>query len=438
MSAKVRHGTSKSSSCDTLVLVNDLIRRHLLPRAKEFLQVFPAVVVQGARQVGKSTLAQMLVTGRSHVSVSMDDIDVAEAARLDPRAFVSQAGSGTLVIDAVQRDPTLLLAVKSAIDSDRRPGRFIMTGSSDLLRLSRTSDSLAGRAVTVDLHGLSQGELSERPDDFAAWVVHAWGTEAAKVRSSWSRTDYVDALIRGGYPEVRNLPDRLRAAWFDSYLDRLLTRDVYDVSRGLSSDRLSAVLRLVAANQGGELVPTRLAGALSIPKSTINTYLAALATLYLTNDLPPWGANLTKREIGRHKVAVADCGLAARLARLRATALESLTAATALGAQLEAFVAGELTKQRGWSAEEHDLYHFRDRNGLEVDLVIEYGDGRVFLIEVKASSTYRSDHVRGIRQLADRLGDRFIGGAVLGLSTEPLQLAQGIWGLPLSTLWEHS
>lgn len=255
----------------------------------------------------------------------------------------------------------------------------------------------------------------------------------AKVRPGISKSSSCDTLVL-----VRNLPDRLRAAWFDSYLDRLLTRDVYDVSRGLSSDRLSAVLRLVAANQGGELVPTRLADALSIPKSTINTYLAALATLYLTNDLPPWGANLTKREIGRHKVAVADCGLAARLARLRATALESLTAATALGAQLEAFVAGELTKQRGWSAEEHDLYHFRDRNGLEVDLVIEYGDGRVFLIEVKASSTYRSDHVRGIRQLADRLGDRFIGGAVLGLSTEPLQLAQGIWGLPLSTLWEHS
>ncbi|MFT4297330.1 MAG: ATP-binding protein [Micropruina sp.] len=414
-----------------------LIRRHLLPHADELLGVFPALVVQGARQVGKSTFAQMLLADRPHLSVSLDDVDIAEAARLDPRAFVSQAGSGTLVIDEVQRDPALLLAVKSAIDADRRPGRFVMTGSSDLLRLSRTPDSLAGRAVTVDLHGLSQGELAGRPEDFGAWVERAWGTEPATVRSSWSRSHYVSALTRGGYPDVRDLSDRLRAVWFDSYVDRLLTRDAYDVSRGLSSDRLSAVLRLVAANQGGELVPTRLADALSIPKSVISTYLAALSTLYLTNDLPPWGPNLTKREIGRHKVAVADSGLATRLARLRPAALESLTAATAFGAQLEAFVAAELTKQRGWSAAEYDLYHFRDRNGLEVDLVIEYDDGRVFLIEVKASSTYRSDHVRGIRQLADRLGDRFIGGAVLGLSTEPLQLAQGIWGLPISVLWEH-
>ncbi len=399
--------------------------------------MFPALVIQGARQVGKSTFAQMLIAGRPHVRVSLDDVDVAEAARLDPRAFVTQAGSGTLVIDEVQRDSALLLAIKSAIDTDRRPGRFVMTGSSDLLRLSRTPDSLAGRAVTVDLHGLSQGELSRRPDGFAAWVERAWGTEPATARSSWTRSDYVDALTRGGYPEVRELTDRLRGVWFDSYVDRLLTRDAYGVSRGLSSDRLNAVLRLVAANQGGELVPTRLADALSMPKSTINTYLATLSTLYLTNDLPPWGANLTKREVGRHKVSVADSGLATRLARLRPAALESLTAATAFGAQLEAFVASELIKQRGWSATGYDLYHFRDRNGLEVDVVIEYEDGRVFLIEVKASSTYRSDHVRGIRQLADRLGDRFIGGAVLGLSTEPLQLAQGIWGLPISVLWEH-
>lgn len=421
----------------TIELVDHLIRRHLLPHAEELFGAFPALVIQGARQVGKSTFAQMLTAGHPHVRVSLDDVDVAEAARLDPRAFVTQAGPGTLVIDEVQRDTALLLAVKSAIDSDRRPGRFVMTGSSDLLRLSRTPDSLAGRAVTVDLHGLSQGELAGRTDDFAAWAMRAWGTETATIRSSWARSDYVSALTHGGYPEVRDLSDRIRNVWFDSYIDRLLTRDAYDVSRGLSSDRLGAVLRLVAANQGGELVPTRLADALSIPKSVISTYLSALSTLYLTNDLPPWGANLTKREIGRHKVAVADSGLATRVARLHAATLESLTAAPAFGAQLEAFVASELAKQRGWSRAEYDLYHFRDRNGLEVDLVIEYDDGRVFLIEVKASSTYRSDHVRGMRQLADRLGERFIGGAVLGLSAEPLQLAQGIWGLPIATLWEH-
>ncbi|SEE22018.1 ATP-binding protein [Ruania alba] len=413
-----------------------LIPRHLLATGRDLLDTFPAVVVQGARQVGKSTFAQMLAADRAHAQVALDDVDTQEASQIDPRAFVTQAGDGLLIIDEIQRDPSLLLAIKSAIDTDRRPGRFLLTGSSDLLRLSRTPDSLAGRAVTLDLHGLSQGEILGQRDDFAAWV-HASAGKLGGADSPWDREDYVAAIVRGSFPELQLLNARHRGVWLDSYLDRLLTRDVGDVSRGLSSDRLDAVLRLVAANQGGELVPARLASELSIPRSSISAYLSALSTLYLTHDLPPWRANLTKREVGRRKVSVADAGLAARLARLHLDTLTQLTAAPVLGMQLEAFVVGELTAQRGWSSSEFDLYHFRDRNGLEVDVVIEFADGSVFLIEVKATSTYRSEHTRGMRALADRIGTRFIGGAVLGLSTHRRQLADRIWGLPITTLWSH-
>lgn len=414
----------------------ELIERHLSPRGHELLDVFPALVVQGARQVGKSTFAQMLARSRPHVRLTLDDDDVREAALEDPRAFVTQAGDGLLVVDEIQRAPSLLLAIKSSIDADRQPGRFLLTASSDLLRLSRTPDSLAGRAVTLDLHGFSVGEVEGRMEDFADWVRFP-GDVLRGSPSAWSRDDYVQAIARGGYPEARAYTDRIRAVWFDSYIERILKRDIGDVSRGLSSDRLGAVLRLVAANQGGELVQARLADRLSIPRSSIAAYLAALATLYLTNDLPPWGANLTKREVGRHKVSVADSGLAMRLARLRPAALSPLTASTELGPQLEAFVAGELLKQRGWSAQEYDLSHFRDRAGLEVDLVIEFGDGAVALVAVKASSTYRSEHTHAIRTLAARLGDRFVGGVVLGLSSERYQLGDRIWGLPVSTLWDH-
>lgn len=413
-----------------------LIERHLLPQGEDLLESFPAIVVQGARQVWKSTLASMIARSRPHLSVTFDDVDVRESARLDPRAFVRQAGAGLLIIDEVQRDPSVLLAVKAAIDADRRPGQFLLIGSSDLLRLSRSPDSLAGRAVTLDLHGLSQGELTGRKEDFAQWVQQSDGVLSG-VRPGGSREDYVNAIIAGGYPEIQTLPQRHRAIWFDSYLDRLLTRDVGDVSRGLSSDRLASVLRLVAANQGGELVQARFADELSMARSSISAYLGALSTLYLTHDLPPWRANLTKREIGRHKVAVADAGLAARLSRLRAPQLAQLTSAPVLGAQLEAFVVSQLFAQRGWSGEEFEIYHFRDRDGLEVDVVLEFDDGRVFLLEVKASSTFRADHSRGIRALADRLGDRFLGGAVLGLSVDSRQLADRIWGLPISALWQH-
>lgn len=410
--------------------------RNQLSWAEELLETFPAVVIQGARQVGKSTFARMLLESREHVSVTLDDTDTRESARLDPRAFVTQGGSKPLIIDEIQRDPGLLLAVKSAIDSDRRPGRFLLTGSSDLLRLSRTPDSLAGRATTLELHGFSQGEVAGRKEDFATWLRNSPDMRAGS-SSAWTRSDYIAVLARGGFPEPQDLRHKSRAAWFDSYLQRLLKRDVGDVSRGLSSDRLAAVFRLVAANQGGELVQTRLADALTIPKSGIAAYLAALDILYLTSTLPPWRANLTRREIGRPKVSVTDSGLSMRLAKLSPLALAELNAAPLLGMQFEAFVASELTKQRGWSEEEYELFHFRDRNGLEVDIVVEFSDGMVFLIEVKASETYRAEHTRGIRALAERLGDRFIGGAVLGVGAEPHLLADRIWGLPISTLWEH-
>lgn len=415
--------------------MNILIPRHQFDWGTELLANFPAVVIQGARQVGKSTFARMLMKDRPHALVTLDDETARTAAQQDPTAFVTQAGEGTLVVDEIQRLPELLLAIKSQIDIDRRPGKFLLTGSSDLLRLSRTPDSLAGRAITLDLGGFSQGEVLRRKDDFAA-LIHNPTQLGAPEPSSWTRRDYIQALARGSYPEVQGMSDRLRATWFDSYIERLLTRDVGDVSRGLSTDRLSSVLRMVAANQSGELVQARLADALAMPKSSITGYLAALSTLYLTTDLAPWRTNLTKREVGRHKVSISDSGLALRLSRLTPSKLEHVTAAPSLGAQLEAFVAGELVKQRSWSSEEYEMFHFRDRDGLEVDLVMEFSDNTVFLIEVKATETLRSEHSKPIKMLAARLGDRFIGGAVLSLVPQRISLGDGVWGLPISALWE--
>lgn len=412
-----------------------LIPRNLMAHGRELLATFPAVVVQGARQVGKSTFARMLMADRPYHAFTLDDESTRTAAMGDGAAFVEQFPSETLVIDEIQRAPELLLAIKAAIDRDRRPGRFLLTGSSDLLRLSRTPDSLAGRAVTLDLHGFSQGELAQRAEDFASWLRHP-PTSPQAFKTTWTRDRYVAALAQGGYPELIGLTPRMRSVWLDSYLERLLRRDVGDVSRGLSADRLAAVLRLLAANQAGELVQARIADDLGMPRSSVASYVAALRTLYLTYDLPPWGANLTKREVGRHKLSVADPALAMRLQRMNPDALTSLTAAPALGALLEAFVVGELVKQRGWSAEEFDLYHFRDRDGLEVDVVVEFADGKVFLLEVKASQTYRADHARGILALAGKLGDRFLGGAVLGLAAESVQIARRVWGFPLAVLWE--
>jgi len=417
----------------------ELLPRNLLSLAREAMDTFPAIVIQGARQVGKSTFAQMIVHDRPYIHISLDDQEYRTAAQEDPRSLAELMPSGTVVIDEIQRDLNLTLALKSSIDSNRRPGRFILTGSSDLLRLTRNPDSLAGRAITIDLYGLSQGEILGKKEDFATWV--RTNPDVSRIETTWTRDDYVSALCTGGYPEVRNLKTRMRNLWLDSYIERVLSRDVGDVSRGLSADRLAAVLRLIAANQSGEMVQTRLASSLGMPKSSISAYVNALKTMYLTTDLPPWGVNLTSREVSRHKVSVTDSAIAMRLDRVDQASLvgvNGLVQSKILGGLLEGFVVSELFKQSGWSEQSYNLYHFRDSDGLEVDVVMEFDNGDAILIEVKAASTYGSNHTAGIRALAKRLGDRFLCGIVLGTSNRAYVLGDRIIGLPISFLWEHS
>jgi predicted AAA+ superfamily ATPase len=224
--------------------------------------------------------------------------------------------------------------------------------------------------------------------------------------------------------------------WLDSYIERILGRDLTELSGRLNDSRVKDLLRLVAANQGGELVKARLARQLAVAPTTVDTYWRALRTLYLVQEIEPWTANLTQRQVGRRKAQVSDPALALRLTGLRPRTLQEMTQAEHLGGLIEAWAVGELIKQRAWSEEDFNLYHFRDRNGSEVDIVIEYADGKVFLIEVKAAQSYNHSQTKGIRRLTAELGDRCLGGAVLGLSEQGYRLGDKLYGLPLSILWQ--
>lgn len=411
-----------------------LLPRNLLRYGRQALDTFPVLVVQGARQVGKSTFAELLASERPARLLTLDDDQTLAAVRADPRTFVDQFPDATLIIDEVQRAPELILAVKAAVDRHRVPGRFILTGSADLLRLERTPDSLAGRAITLHLHGLSQGEQLRRREDFIAGLRA--GAHPPSFTTAWDRSAYVSALARGGYPEVRGLAGRLRNAWLDSYLERVIQRDALDAFGPTQPARLESLLRLLAANQSGELVKARLADQARIPATTITGYLDVLRALFLVDHLAPWTPNLTKREVGRPKTLVSDSALALRLDRLTEGQLTPLVGSDHLGGLLEGLVVTELSKQAGWSDEEFRLFHFRDRNGIEVDLVVELGDGTIFGVEVKASKTFKADHFAGLRGLADRAGSRFLGGIVLNTSEAGYQYAYRMWGLPISALWE--
>ncbi|MDR2895439.1 MAG: ATP-binding protein [Propionibacteriaceae bacterium] len=416
--------------------MTDLIERNLMPLARRMLEVFPVTVVQGARRVGKSTFAAQLAKGRDAVFYTLDDAEVREQAETDARTLVQQGGDGLLVIDEIQRSPQLLLAIKAAVDRDTRPGRFILTGSSDLLRLSQTPDSLAGRAVTLPLMGFSQGELAGIVDDFAGWIHEAGFYRSLSPMPS--REDYASILLRGSYPEAVKLAPENRPAWLRSYVERLLRLDVVSLGRSLPATRLRAVLRLLAANQAGELVYARLADQLGVSAPTVRENVELLETICLATSIPAWSTNLTRRAVGRSKVIIQDSAMAAYLTGSTASKLLSVTAAPFFGELLEGFVASELLKQQAWTSRPFELFHYRDSSGLEVDLVMEFDDGSVFLIEVKASQTYRSEFFAPMKKLAQRIGPRCLGGVVFGTSNISFQHTDRFWGLPIARLWSRS
>lgn len=274
----------------------------------ELLCTSPIVVVEGARQVGKSTLVGM-VAPETAVHTTMDDEVTRAFASDDPVGFLRSAGpDGLLTIDEIQRCPELILPLKAEVDRDRRPGRFLLTGSANLLRLPGAEDSLAGRAMTVRLHPFSQDELVGEPSD---WVTSVLGAASVDAVSS-DRREVVERLVTGGYPLVQGLSPKLRLAWLRDYANRLVERDAADVATA-QVPALKKLLGLVAAVPMGELVGERLAEGLGVTRPTVLRHLEILETLFLIERLPSWSRNLTSRQIQRPKVFLTDSGLAAAL-----------------------------------------------------------------------------------------------------------------------------
>jgi predicted AAA+ superfamily ATPase len=408
--------------------------RYAQDLVEETLDDTPITVIQGARQVGKSTLVREVVTGRDATVLSLDATATYNAARADPDAFVRQAG-GLLVIDEVQRVPELVRAMKDAVEEDRRPGRFLVTGSADLLQIPGTEESLAGRAETVVLYGLSQGELAGHREDFVDRLLAGDQKELGTRAGTLSREDYLEAICAGSYPEPLTRAERRRNAWFDNYVKRIMARDVQDLSRLAHLDRLPDLLRLLAANTSGELVKARLANDAGIPETSLPSYLNLLETLYLIHVLPAWGDNLTKRVTGRPKVALLDTGLAARLNHVTPSAMAPGAVSDAAGGLFESFVAGELRRQLVWAQTPARLFHFRDRDGLEVDIVVESDGRRVAGVEMKAAGSVSKGDFKGLTFLRDKLKDRFAIGVVLYTGRQPLPFGERLWALPYSALW---
>ncbi len=418
-------------------MTTDLIRRNAAPLAEETLADTPITVISGARQVGKTTLMQQLVRSREARLVSLDDTIDREAAEVDPDGFAAQYPQGLLAIDEIQRVPALLTALKASVDRDRRPGRFMVTGSADLLSLRGAQESLAGRAQTISLEGFSRDELSGRAADFAsfAWSLPTSGTPDD--RPGPARRDYLKLVTTPAFPEIVDRSTRQRERWLDNYTQRILSKDSSDITGIQHPDRLEPLLNVIAARNAGEFVAARVGRELDIPERSIPTYLRALESVFLVRSIPGWTKNGASGAVSRPKVTVTDTGLAAHLAGVEVDGLEREISSTLTGGLVEGFVTGELAKQSTWSAKTTRMSHFRDRGGHEVDIILEDRRRDVVGIEVKATSTPRGPDLKGLIYLRELLGERFIAGIVLHTGTASRPFGDRLWALPIATLWDH-
>lgn len=413
-----------------MTAARELVARQAGSLVAEALEDTRVVLVNGARQAGKSTLTR-LVTQRTAGTVNrlLDDPAVLRAAQDDPTGFVDH--DGLMVIDEIQLAPELLGPIKLAVDLDPTPGRFLLTGSSRVLALRALPDALPGRMEIIELWPFSQGEIDGEPDRFID-AVFARGPRIDH-SSDLRRRDYLERAVVGGFPEAVQRSPRRRTAFFDSYLSTLIERDVLELASIERHGELLKLLSLLAGRASGLLVPATLASQSGIPRTTLVRYLDLLAQVFLIKSVPAWSSGQTHRAVGTPKLAFVDTGVACHLLGQDVSRLSEPGGAA--GPILENFVVMELARQLTWSEQRGRLFHYRTKDKLEVDAVIETPDGRVIGIEVKAGATVRAEDLAGLRNLAKLLGDRFVAGCVLYTGQQTLPFGDKLRAAPMDALW---
>ncbi len=414
-----------------------LIARHVADRLQVALQDTPAVLINGPRQCGKTTLVQQLAQGMSYIT--LDDPGMLIAAQQDPVGLLRQMDRA--VIDEVQRAPQLLLALKMSIDQDRRPGRFLLTGSANILAVPQIADSLAGRMEVHTLLPLSQAELQGRPSDF---LQRAQGQSWPVSHPSWVYPAVIDAknelhagaignALAGGYPEMRLRPSvTRRQAWAKAYIQTLVERDVQDIAQVEHLSQIPYLLDIAAAHCGQLFNASQIGGQLMLDTRTLDKYLGVLEKLFLVQRLPAWGRNELNRLIKTPKLHFLDAGLQATLTRLTPDML--ITHRERWGATLETWVYAELRKALALSDEAWYLSHYRDKDQVEVDFVLENPQRQLIGIEVKAAATVQVQDFKGLRKLQTQTGADFLTGIVLYDGAHALPFGPGMWAVPLAAL----
>jgi len=410
-----------------------LYPRFVRARLIDALADTPVVLIHGPRQCGKTTLARQVGDAAGYTYISFDDDVQRAGAKADPVGFVADAPE-KVVLDEVQRVPELFTSLKASVDAGRRPGRFILTGSANVLLVPKLGDSLAGRMEILRLHPLSRAELAGVEPQFLT-KLFGKGFKAGKSAGRMGR-QLAGLVVAGGYPAaLARATEGRRAAWYRDYIDTLVQRDVRDLARISTLDALPRLLTLAAGQTARLLNVADLAAPFQLSRPTIRDYMTLLARIFLLDELPPWHSNRLRRLIKKPKLHLGDTGLACALLGVNAKTLWDDR--TLYGQLLETFVYQELRRQASWQEEPVGFYHFRDKSGAEVDVVMESG-GKLSGIEVKAASTVVARDFKGLRKLKNAAGQRFVVGVLLYDGDAIIPFGEDLYAVPIACLWPVS
>ena len=405
-----------------------MFERFVERRAEEALSDTPVVLIVGPRRAGKTTLVKKMGDG-DRTYITLDDQTVLAAAQSDPAGFIR--GLDKAIIDEVQRAPDLLLAIKKTIDEDYRPGRFLLTGSANVLTLPRVADSLAGRMETIRMLPLASAEIEGRLPTF---MERLFDGKLQSQKDAIIGDDLVQRVLTGGFPEaIARDSERRRQDWARSYLTSILTRDLRDIADIEKLTELPKFVRLLAEHSGQLVNYSQFGASINVSHKTGQRYVSLLEQVFFVSTLQPWYTNAVKRIVKTPKLHFLDSGL---LSTARGLTFERVKADRGkFGALLEGFVFSEVLKLATASDLQLSPYHFRDRDTREVDIVLERDDGIIVGIEVKASATVKASDFVGLRALAEACGDRFAFGIVLYDNADVVPFGDRLAAVPLSCLW---
>lgn len=420
-----------SRDTPTPLLPNPYFERSLRHKVTTALEDTPVVCLLGPRQCGKSTLVSRIDPERRFIS--LDNATYLKLAQDDPEGFLAELPE-RVTIDEIQRAPGLILAIKQSVDHNRLPGRYLLTGSANLLQLPQLADSLAGRMEVLQLHPLTESEKEAADGQF----IKRWLGGDLKPQIAGSRVLRPSSLparmLAGGYPEACRRNQARAQNWLRQYMQAIIERDIKDIAKVKDSSDLLNLIELLAERTGSLLNISELASTLERSRITVENHLAILEKLFLVRQLPAWHRNATKRAVKTQKVHLCDSGLAAALAHMDKTGW--LTERSRFGHLLESFVVQQLIAQAGWSLPQLRFWHYRDKDKNEVDCVLTQGR-KLWGAEIKLSQTVSQSDAKGLKQLARYAGKDFQSGIVFYEGNDILTLeSERILAVPIAKLWE--